>query len=51
MSEYRKAFEYIRRDRRFKLFAQSGAVFSQILEDDGDGGILPAKGAAIKFFE
>lgn len=44
LDKHRKAFDYIRRDRRFKLFSQSGAVFTQILEDDGDGGILPAKG-------
>lgn len=41
MNKYRKAFEYIKRDRRFKLFAQSGAIFSRILQNDEAGAIIP----------
>lgn len=51
LDTHRKAFDYIRRDRRFKLFSQSGAVFTQILETDGDGGILPAEGVRFRIHE
>lgn len=40
-SKYKKAFEYIRKDRRFKLFTKTKTTFKPLLELDSDGYIVP----------
>lgn len=47
-SNYKKAYEYIRKDRRFKLFTKTQTTFKPFLELDSDGYIVPVTDVTIE---
>ena len=48
---YNRVFEYLRTDKRFKLFAQSKFPHQSIVMRDKEGYIVPADGLSISFLQ
>ncbi|MEO0582142.1 MAG: hypothetical protein AAF135_07970, partial [Bacteroidota bacterium] len=50
-NRYNRVFEYLRTDKRFKLFAQSKFPHRSIVRRDKEGYIVPADGLSISFLQ
>ena len=48
---HHSGYTTIKKDKRFKLWVKTGITFHKLLELDGEGDIIPAKGITFSQYE